>query len=98
MKGAKRSMVTGKMVVEFSASRWCSSPTEIRQEKNTQLNRKVFSCPLPLDPYFSSFAIYSPTSLENFLINGVKRSMGTGKMVVEFFSVATSVKVCKNLS
>lgn len=29
----------------------------------------------------------------NFLMNGAKRSIGTGKIVVEFFSVATSVRV-----
>ena len=28
-----------------------------------------------------------------FFKNGVRRSIGTGKIVVEFFSVATSVKV-----
>jgi len=28
-----------------------------------------------------------------FFRNGVRRSIGTGKIVVEFFSVATSVKV-----
>ena len=31
--------------------------------------------------------------LTYFFKKGVSRSMGTGKMVVEFFSVATSVKV-----
>lgn len=34
----------------------------------------------------------------SFFMNGVKRSMGTGNMMVEFFSVATSLRVCKNRS
>ena len=40
---------------------------------------------------------YSP-SFFNFFINGSKRSIGTGNMVVEFFSAATSVSVWRNLS
>lgn len=31
-----------------------------------------------------------------FSRKGLIRSIGTGKMVVEFFSVATSVRVCRN--
>ena len=33
-----------------------------------------------------------------FSRKGLRRSIGTGKIVVEFFSVATSVRVCRNLS
>ena len=36
-----------------------------------------------------------PTSARCFLRNGSMRSMGIGKMVVEFFSVAISARVCR---
>ncbi len=35
----------------------------------------------------------SDECFDYFFKNGVRRSIGTGKIVVEFFSVATSVKV-----
>lgn len=41
--------------------------------------------------------IYDSFSL-NFFMKGANKSIGTGKMRVEFLSVATSVNVCKNLS
>ena len=34
----------------------------------------------------------------SFFKNGVNKSIGTGKIVVEFFSAATSTKVCRNLN
>jgi len=40
----------------------------------------------------------SSTHVVFFSRKGLSRSMGMGKIVVEFFSVATSVRVCKNLN
>jgi len=57
---------------------------------------QVFLDPCPL--FLQYCYIFSPPSLASFLINGVKRSMGTGKMMVEFFSVATSARVERNLN
>ena len=71
---------------------------------------KLLASPLPFPSYGFSFVQFptrgegtdydflSPSSLASFLINGVKRSMGTGKMMVEFFSVATSARVERNLN
>lgn len=42
---------------------------------------------------FHSFLISA-----NFSINGLIRSIGTGNIIVEFFSVAISVRVWRNLS
>ena len=43
---------------------------------------------------YSFFSNWSDSSCI-FLMNGVSRSIGTGKMSVEFFSAATSVSVCR---
>ncbi len=48
--------------------------------------------------YFCSPEDWGDTVFCSCVRNGFKRSMGTGNMIVEFFSVAISVSVWRNLN
>src|SRR5678815_3863614 len=63
---------------------------KIHGQQKTGARRTV-----PLEVSIFCRCVTPTQSYVSFFKNGVKRSMGTGKIVVEFFSEAISTRLCK---